>query len=609
MNKKLDKLGVECHMTYPGNVDKQFHDQIVFLVQKHIKLMIKTLQNIGGTWRLALLRLRASSRLLVAFASGCLFAGAFMHSAAALTFDVAQFGALGDCIHDDGPAIRKAIAAAVQTSGDAEVVFAKKNYRLGEFPDHDFQFELNHVSGLTINGVVRNFELDYDPLPFTQGTISAINAGQRTIAVQIQQGYPLPPADELIKKYYGAKGWDWGVVIDPVERHRRWDVRDHWYVDSVNPLPRTERTFQIVIDEAYAEALKLVRTGDRFFLPLRYGDSRTGAHSEGGNVVVRGSTDCILENITLFSARSGMDFAIIGNEGRITLRGIKITYKPGSDRVVTTWKDGMHCKDNKLGPIIENCLFEGMTDDSINIGANTFMAAKVLSSSEFQLTSWAEFQLNGSPFHEGDAVMVFDPQSGRVLAETKVAALRVKDNQNTVVLGQPVPGVVAGENRRNIDSRATHFYNMTYCGSGYVIRSCTFGPQRRRALLLRAPWGVIEGNTMDSVGESAIYLGNELGSFYEGPFPCHTVVSNNVIRNPQGPAIVIATESLSKINQQILDIRVINNRLTLLPQKSGIIVRKARDILLQGNQIRDGAGHDLGTKAIQVIDSTNVSIN
>ena len=46
----------------------------------------------------------------------------------------------------------------------------------------------------------------------------------------------------------------------------------------------------------------------------------------------------------------------------------------------------------------------------------------------------------------------------------------------------PVPGVVAGSERK-----ATRFYNLSACGAGSVVRRNVFGPQRRHALLVRAP--------------------------------------------------------------------------------------------------------------------------
>ena len=107
----------------------------------------------------------------------------------------------------------------------------------------------------------------------------------------------------------------------------------------------------------------------------------------------------------MYSACNGMDFGIGRNEGLITLRGVKIMLKPGSRNQTTTWRDGMHCKDNRVGPVIENCYFEGLQDDSINISASTAMAAQQISPTEFLLV--------GVQFDPGDRVLACHPTSGR----------------------------------------------------------------------------------------------------------------------------------------------------------------------------------------------------
>jgi len=62
-------------------------------------------------------------------------------------FPVAAFGAVGDGIHDDGPAIRQAIAAAVKAAPGSRVLLETKTYRLKENPTQDYQFELVNTRG------------------------------------------------------------------------------------------------------------------------------------------------------------------------------------------------------------------------------------------------------------------------------------------------------------------------------------------------------------------------------------------------------------------------------------------------------------------------------
>lgn len=85
--------------------------------------------------------------------------------------------------------------------------------------------------------------------------------------------------------------------------------------------------------------------------------------------------------------------------------------------------------------------------------------------------------------------------------------------------------------------RFTGLYNLDACGRGYIVRNNRFLPQRRHALLARATGGLFEGNEVVGIGGEAVYLGNETGSFYEGPFPANTIIRNNSIRDTGRNAI------------------------------------------------------------------------
>ena len=51
-----------------------------------------------------------------------------------LKFRVADYGAVGDGVTDDGPAISRAAAAAAAAAGEKAVVFEPKTYRILDLP-------------------------------------------------------------------------------------------------------------------------------------------------------------------------------------------------------------------------------------------------------------------------------------------------------------------------------------------------------------------------------------------------------------------------------------------------------------------------------------------
>lgn len=349
----------------------------------------------------------------------------------------------------------------------------------------------------------------------------------------------------------------------------------------------------------YAPQLRPVNPGDRFFLPLLINDA--GERIHGHNISVTESVDCTVEDVTIYTARSGMNYLLSRNEGRITLRNTRIDFKPGSQHICTTWRDGVHCKDNRVGPLIEGCYYEGMLDDSINISANTAMASEIISEQEFVLT--------GPRFDVGNDVMVFDPVSGEIIAHSKVVAVKAIGRDWRVELKSPVKGVIAGTKRAALDVKSTHFYNMSYINDGLIVRNCTFKPQRRHALLVRSCNGVFENNIVDGVGGAAVRMSNELGSFYEGPFPFNNIIRNNKIKNTQTTAIQICTVSLNGDSKITRDIIVEGNTIVPLPGAFAVDVKRAENVVLLNNTFLDENGNARGQDAVNIQQSSNVEFS
>jgi hypothetical protein len=253
-------------------------------------------------------------------------------------------------------------------------------------------------------------------------------------------------------------------------------------------------------------------------------------------------------------------------------------HKPGSDALWSTWRDGMHCKDNRVGPIVEECYFEGMQDDSINLGANTAMASEQQSPSRFILV--------GAKFSVGDRVLAVDLNTGNILADTTAVAVEKEKSGQRVTLANPIDSpIVLGSKRPHLDVRGTHFYNASYASDGYEVRGCVFKPQRRHAMLIRSSNGIIENNTVDQVGGSAVYMGNEIGSFYEGPFPRNNVIRSNTFINTQGRPIELCSAVFNPKALLVQDNVVSNNLIRVRPSQIAIRVRSCKNIMLLNNRI------------------------
>ncbi len=489
-------------------------------------------------------------------------------------FPVADFGATGDGRTDDGPAIREAVAAAVAAGPGSRVVFEKRAYRLDAYRAAPYQIALAGVTNVTLEGSgatlvnhprnglislrdcagvwVTGFTLDYDPLPFTQGTISEVNATEGWIDVRIQQGYR-HPVEEYESLGLRPPQRDWGVVFDPTERHRRWDVPMHWFMEKIVRSPAGADIARVQFVGAARKELPRLRPGDRYVITFKYGNS-------GANIDLSGCGGCRFEDFTVHMAKYGMTFGVVKSGAQNAFRRVRMTFKPGTDHLIVTPKDGFHCKENRGGPLIEDCFFEGLLDDSINISVCPYWIKQVIAP--------GVYAMNGTPA-VGDHLTAFTPSRSELVEGLIVKAVRPlagKPKWKSVQLDREVPDPGVNDTHDDFPGgpeklKFTGMYNLDACGAGYIVRNCTFREQRRHAMLVRAPGGLIEGNLIDGVGGSGVYMVNEIGSFYEGPVPHDCVIRSNVIRNTQGTPVVVGSERASRPAAYAKNIRITGNRI------------------------------------------------
>lgn len=129
---------------------------------------------------------------------------------------VEDFGVVGDGKTDDGPALRKLFERASSLSNPAKIVFQKDAiYYLGKEESHTVgTMFMDRANDLIVEGngclllvdphrrpfeiyrskhiTIRNFSIDYSPLPYTQGRITKIDNANGYLEFKVDEGYPLP---------------------------------------------------------------------------------------------------------------------------------------------------------------------------------------------------------------------------------------------------------------------------------------------------------------------------------------------------------------------------------------------------------------------------------
>jgi len=403
-----------------------------------------------------------------------------------------------------------------------------------------------HIHGcedLTILGLT----IDYDPLPFTQGTLTGISEDRKTHTIQIQEGFP--PAEHVIPSKY--------IIMTPERTLRFGD----YFQFRTEALPGNRLEVSILNPRKDGGE----RVGDLITISAQSVRGPFVPHA----VQIDRSRNITLEDVTLYASPT---FGFFETHSSGTVYRRCVVDRRG-DRLRSLNADGFHSKFAEVGPTLEGCRAFWQGDDGINIcGAYHLVTGsegdrlRVLAKRDMEIRPGDPVQLiqaDGRPLP--DATVVSVRETGDIREEDKevLQTLRVLHTvkrllktEYEIQLDREValePGAVIGALNR--------------MGNGFVIRDSEFGHLRSRGILVKASDGLIENNlvvdcAMQGIKVSPEYLwlesgyssnvtisGNRiLNSGREGilvdsigPHPVHTdlVIQNNVLSTAYLPAVRI----------------------------------------------------------------------
>lgn len=473
---------------------------------------------------------------------------------------VKDYGAVGDGITDDGPAINRTFNVALSTKLAPEtivkVVFDNKIYRIGEKKESWAYFKFINITNFIIEGngasllmkptnypfefynckdiEVTDLSVDYDPLPFTQGTIISVDRDTGTVVFKVQKGYPHDLlAYEFLKKTHGQNGWSHAVIVESERYHRKVGTKnDHILIEKAEMI--TDSIYRLHIRESYKVNINGIDEGDRMYIGLGYTISmaqadafKTGENSKGCFYIHKCSK-MLVRNINIYTV-PGRAFTLNDNEDIITIKNVKIMPKPGTDRLVSTIIDGIHGNNNRVGPVIEGCLVEAVMDDGINLNSLPEYILNVENETTFTTSHYYQIY-NHMTIKAGDEIIFVDRSCSKIIGKAYVKKIEYDDAKRTrsITTDRIISDITAGD-KDNLNT--TIIYNYSAATNNYVIKNSVFRSLLRRSIAVAGINGLIENNTIDSLGGGGIWL-NNAPSNYEGPFSMNvTVCSNRLLNN------------------------------------------------------------------------------
>jgi hypothetical protein len=198
--------------------------------------------------------------------------------------------------------------------------------------------------------------------------------------------------------------------------------------------------------------------------------------------------------------------------------GLAFRAQPPYFPAVGGWVTG----NDRRGPWIQNCVWEGITDDGPNITGNLFLIDAVRDDREFLVSTGPGYQT--PTWQAGDEVVFWNPKTGLPLAETTVATASREGNRVRFRVAEPVPGLAPGRDFRT----QTHVYNLSTQNHQLLIRGNVIRGGRRFGFNVKAIDAVIDRNRFEGLASCAVYLENE-PTGWEGLVNRNVVVQDNVL--------------------------------------------------------------------------------
>ncbi len=457
---------------------------------------------------------------------------------------VTDYGAFPNDGKDDAEAIQKALEFSKKFSNsgvNVRLLFNQGTYDLMENNIRSHMLELKGGSNILIEGngseiivhnpligffsvinsknvIIKNLFIDYDPLPFTQGKIIAVNVEKNSFDLKIDEGFPM-----LSHSMFQEANRVWGMLMDPEIPGKLKDSAPNLF---------GSKDFK----EVSKDIFRLYFQGPRLLKYIETGDLYVHIARTNGRTIFRtgSSKNITYLNITSYSSPAGSYAAFNMEEWNVI--GCKVMIK--SERLHSANADCFHINGGKFGPWIENSLFEGYSDDAINMKASKSYILKQESPTKLLVKPAAR---------KGDIICIFNPREGKLIGKYNVIKNEfIRGAGMLITLDKPIEQELnIGETKKN-----DLIYNDSKSNESFVIRNNTFRNARRYGILIQNSYGMIERNLFENLSQSAITLNNGV-DWGEGFIAHDIVINQNIFKNCGYDAKYLKMENAAAIRMRV----------------------------------------------------------
>lgn len=349
------------------------------------------------------------------------------------------------------------------------------------------------------NVILRNFRLTYDPKNITQGVITRIIDESRGIyEITIEQGHP--PLDG---PRFRTAHLQWVVVMQE-QPDGSWGMKPGCpttitYKWANSPTHLGGRRFRVRLHSSMDHGRlhgahendplrRVIEVDDRVAI-LGRTNGRGGFYATRCHTLVYRDIEINHSPASLFADQFSERTCYVGIKAR-----------PADDGLFTSTADGIFTTNQRNGPWIEECHFQGMGDDAVVL-KNTvghYKGASQDPSRPYRIGAEKGW-LSVLP---GDRLAVYDMSRRTLISRHEVTAVSSKYpwGDKNVALDRALS---VDENDEDV-----WIYNLDNQCNGFVLKNNTFMDHRRWGVLCSGADGSIISNQFVRSQNSAIYLVN-----------------------------------------------------------------------------------------------------
>ena len=384
-------------------------------------------------------------------------------------------------------------------------------------------FTLERTVGLTL----KNFVIDFIRPFHAELPIMETDEEAQAVVVEVDpEQYPYKFVGEEV--FFDRLGQDdplvgQNIIFDPTTRA---------------PIYRASQ-YRMQADSARVEAagkgrLKLINAFNTMppvgSVLILYGVHPTSRRTHA--IQVTNSRDLLIENVTVRAA-GGMGLIVERTEN-VKLDGMTVT--SAGNRLVSTRADATHFIGCKGLIEVENCLFEHMLDDSLNVHGAYVPVVRHLEGTTF-LCEISHFQQWGITFAEpGDKIAILSRRTVLPFFETTVTNIRKLNERRFVITLKELPPELPDD--------PLSLENLTW-NPDLVMRNNVVRKNRARSVLVTTKGRVLIEKNYFSSQMHGILIEGDNDFWYESGAVRDVIIRDNTFENigfgiPEGYPLVAA---------------------------------------------------------------------